>query len=187
MKKESGYTMLEITVTVILILLLLSVAVPNVISAVRSYRLRSAARDVAQILQDAKQEAIRLNHNYTITFDPTNNTVTSEGKEIIFPKGVQFDPLPNNIQAPTDVKNATKKNKSLTGQQTNAKIAISFPNGTSAQEKIASFNSKGLPDVEPGVLNWVYLKNTDGERVIIMLTSAGSTTILKYKKGGWVQ
>lgn len=185
MNKESGFTLAEIAMVVSLVLIISAIAVPNLLKANRAYRLRSAATQIAQVFQAAKVQAIRINQKYVVTFDPTTNSIIHNSQMLVLPNGVQFETLPSEVSAPQEIQTATKSLLSLPGQQTNPKTAISFPANSLPNQLIVTFNARGLPNVEPGVLNWVYLKNSDGERIAVLLTSAGGTTVLHYKKGSW--
>jgi prepilin-type N-terminal cleavage/methylation domain-containing protein len=60
-QRERGFTALEITVVVLIIATIMAIAIPNIISATRSYKLQIAADAVAQQLNRTRQEAVRAN------------------------------------------------------------------------------------------------------------------------------
>ena len=69
MKKESGFTMIELMVTIAIVLLLASVAVPSFLSWLPRQRLRSAVSDLVADIQLTKLSAIKENQNWAIVFD----------------------------------------------------------------------------------------------------------------------
>ncbi len=170
----------------VLILIIVAIATPNLLKANRSYRLRSAAQQIVQTFQVAKMQALRINQSYVIAFDQSSHSIIHNNQMVALPNGVQFEALTDNIAAPEAIQKATVNPPSLPSQQLDPKITISFPVQPLSNQCIIAFNAKGLPNVEPGVLNWVYLKNTDGERIVVLLTSAGGTMVLHYKSGEWV-
>jgi len=69
MRKNSGFTLVELMVAVSILALLLAVAVPTIIKWVPDYRLREAVRDAYSNFQRAKLTAVKENTLCTITFN----------------------------------------------------------------------------------------------------------------------
>jgi len=67
--KNSGFTLLEVMVVVGIISVVIGIAVPNIISWLPKYRLKSAARDIISFMQEVKLEAIKTNTTLEIIFD----------------------------------------------------------------------------------------------------------------------
>ena len=162
----------------------MAMAAPSVIKANRSYQLNAAAQQVSQAFQSAKYEALRNNSSQTVLIDPAANTVTINGRTINLPAGVTFQTQQSSTEIPTVIKNAAAN--PVTEQQSNDKIAVSFPLRSADNQYVATFNSRGMPNVQPGVVNWIYMVNSNGEKVAITLTSAGSAnTWRKNGQGTW--
>jgi Tfp pilus assembly protein FimT len=70
--RDRGMSMVELCIVVGVALLLAAVAVPSVLNAVYNVRLRSAANDVAGLLQDAHLRAIRDNTYYPVCYAPSS-------------------------------------------------------------------------------------------------------------------
>lgn len=184
MKKENGFTAIEMVTMVAIVGVAAAVTAPNIIKSNRSYKLNTAAQDVAQAFQSARFEAIRNNSSQSVYLDKTNNTLTINGRTIQLPAGVTFQAQTSSTDLPAEIKSAASNGSSgtISGQQSNEKSAISFPYDSSTSKYVATFNSRGLPNVQPGALNWLYLVNADGEKVAITLSSAGSTNT--WRKNG---
>ena len=71
--KNSGFTLLEVMVVVGIISVVIGIAVPNIISWLPKYRLKSAARDIISFMQEVKLEAIKTNTTREIIFDNSNS------------------------------------------------------------------------------------------------------------------
>ncbi len=69
MRKESGFTLMELMVTIAIILIMASIAVPSFLSWLPKQRLRTAVTDLVADIQLIKLQAIKENRNWTIVFD----------------------------------------------------------------------------------------------------------------------
>jgi prepilin-type N-terminal cleavage/methylation domain-containing protein len=70
MRKNSGFTLMELMTTIAIIAILASVAIPNMIAWLPDYRLRSGAAEMLSALQWARLTAIKENANVVVRFDP---------------------------------------------------------------------------------------------------------------------
>jgi prepilin-type N-terminal cleavage/methylation domain-containing protein len=61
MQPGRGFSMVELLTVIVIILVVSAIATPNVLRAIRTYRLTAASRDVANLLLRARFEAVRLN------------------------------------------------------------------------------------------------------------------------------
>lgn len=183
MNRERGFTAFEMVTVTAIIGVAVAASSPSIIKANRSYRLNTATQEVAQAFQAARFEAIRNNASQTILIDMVNNTITINGNTIKLPTGVTFQTQTSSSDVPTEIRTAAANgvNGTVSGQQSNEKIAVSFPYDSTTSKYVATFNSRGMPNVQPGALNWLYLVNTDSEKVAITLSSAGSTKSWRKK------
>ncbi len=176
MRKEKGFSLLETMVVSGVVLVASAAAAPSVMKASRQYQLNSTAQQINQALQTAKFDAIRTNSSKTVKFNSSTNKLTlCNGTEVQLPSGVTFSNLPSDIDAPQSVMTATASGVAGT---TNNKAWGSFPIGTISSIVVATFNSRGIPNVQPGTYNWINIKNSDGKRAMVTLSSAGSTRTL---------
>ena len=88
MRKRSGFTLIELAVVILLSVILTGVGVPNFLSWLPKYRLKSAARDLYSNLQLAKMTAIKANKNCKVKYyknpdryavDLLNKTISLSG------------------------------------------------------------------------------------------------------------
>ena len=184
MRNAKGFSLLELMIVLGIVMVVSTISVPSLIKANRGYQLQSSARAIAQELQAAKFKAIGSNSSKTITFDTSANSfVSSAGVITTLPANVKFEALPTTMTAPAMIQTAS--GNSLTGQKSDAKLAISLATGATSNQFKVSFSSRGIPEVEPGVVNWLYLSNQDGERVAVVLTSAGGVEVKQLRNGVW--
>jgi prepilin-type N-terminal cleavage/methylation domain-containing protein len=76
MRKNSGFTLLELMIAIVILVILAAVSVPIFLSWLPEYRLRSAADDLYAHLQHAKMQAIRNNNNWAVQFVESSNSYT---------------------------------------------------------------------------------------------------------------
>jgi prepilin-type N-terminal cleavage/methylation domain-containing protein len=185
-KQQTGYSLLELLGVVAILAIVAALAVPNLTRANRQYALQSTAQQIAQIFETAKTDAIKNAAKHRITFNlATNTIVSSNGSVVELPSGIRFDSLPSNMGAPSMIHVASLNGISLPQQQSDDHVAVSFPVGSSANVREVYFSGRGLPDVEPGIVNWIYLVNQDGKRVAVTLSSVGSVAILNWRDNQW--
>lgn len=177
-----GLTLLELGIVTAIIGVASAILAPNVLKSMRTYRLNAAAQQVADAIQTAKFSAVRANSAQSVFFNTTTNAVavgqTTAAEATVLPAGITFVTTASAVTAPSLAATAISNAASITGQQTNSHISVSFPTVTGQTNFCqASFTSRGLPNVTPGAVNWVYLTNTQGEIKAVTVTSAGSTRI----------
>ncbi len=76
MRKNSGFTLLELIIAIVILVILAAVSVPIFLSWLPEYRLRSAADDLYAHLQQAKIQAIKNNNNWAMQFVESSNSYT---------------------------------------------------------------------------------------------------------------
>jgi type IV fimbrial biogenesis protein FimT len=67
-KKNSGFTLIELMVVIVVIGIFIAIGVPNFMSWLPKYRLKSAVRDLYSNMQLAKMTAVKSNQNCTVTY-----------------------------------------------------------------------------------------------------------------------
>jgi len=73
MKREHGFTMLELLITIVILCILMGLAIPGFSSWLPKYRLRGAVRDIYSNLQYAKMVAVKDRARCGVLFDVANN------------------------------------------------------------------------------------------------------------------
>ena len=69
MRKKSGFTIIELIIVIAVLGILTAVGVPNFLSWLPKYRLKSATRDLYSNMQLAKLSAIKNNADWAIVFN----------------------------------------------------------------------------------------------------------------------
>ena len=74
MKKENGFTLIELAIVVAIIGILSSIAIPAYNAWLPKYRLKNAVMDLRANMNSTKLEAIKNNRDWAIVFDTANNS-----------------------------------------------------------------------------------------------------------------
>ena len=77
-KRERGFSLIEVVIVGTIGIIVTAMAVPMVMTAVNSYRLRSSVVDLNTLLQRARIQAIRDNKSYNIAWDLSGTRVFAE-------------------------------------------------------------------------------------------------------------
>jgi len=76
MKKNRGFTLLELMVVIGIFGIMAAVAVPNYLAWLPKYRLNGAARTLSSDLYLARMRSVAENRSFTVTFDVDENSYT---------------------------------------------------------------------------------------------------------------
>lgn len=181
MKLQKGYSVVELMMVMVVLGIVFAIAVPSLISANRNKRLMESGREIVQVMHEARFKAIAENSSKKIQINTSNNTIqTSKGEVIALPKGIRFKALDHGIEPPAQIKDAVSKCGSLKTQEDDPETITSFEKSSGNGIYKAEFDAKGLPKVEPGVVNWVYLVNDEAQPIAVLMTSAGACEVMQY-------
>ncbi|MDF1592337.1 MAG: GspH/FimT family pseudopilin [Desulfobacterales bacterium] len=76
MRKQTGFTIVELLIGIALVATITAIAVPNFISWLPNFRLRSASQDMLSNFQKAKLAAVKGNVNVAVCFKSDNSGYT---------------------------------------------------------------------------------------------------------------
>ena len=165
MKKNSGFTLMEVMVVIAIIGITAAIAIPNVISYLPKHRLNGGARDVYSAMQYARLKAVKEKTPVSIifnigtdsftVFDDSNGNGTIDGGDTVLKTG--------NMPPDVNMTNETE----FTGLVT-----------------WCGFNSRGLP--VQSKIGRVELQSTSQNLLLkrITLRISGSTVIRTSTDGG---
>jgi len=164
MRKESGFTLVEMVIVMVIIAIGAAIAIPNLISWLPNYRLRSATQDLFNNIQLAKLTAIKQNTNCAVTFpaDGSGYTVFVDADDDFnHDSGEEIKPTVLWAQYNGDVSVTGNTFDASTGQPTFA------------------FQPSGLTtDNGGGFANGtVSLDNTNGRNTSVVVSQAGHIRI----------
>lgn len=146
-KKQSGFSLIELLIVIALIMVVAAMATPNVMNAINNIRLRGSAGEVAGLLQQCRQAAVRNNRYYTVK--PTVVT-GARGAYVDLNYNNGFDnvaPAPEPlIQFPQSI-SVVSAGAPNTANLVNQCCSTFTPQAASI---LPSFNARGLPCVSPG-------------------------------------
>jgi len=145
--RESGFSMIEMTIVCVIMLVIAGIAVPNIFQTFRNYQLDSAGHSVASLLQQARIQAVKTNLpayvNYTnaaagnmafVTNDPANTTYAAGEPDVQLSPAVTFENGTPDPNTPPD------------HAQLDAYLNVATPQ----VGKSIGFNARGLPCAESG-------------------------------------
>ena len=108
-KKNSGFTLIELMVVIVVIGIFVAIGVPNFMSWLPKYRLKSAVRDLYSNMQLAKMTAVKSNQDCTVTYstDPDQYVLSGAlSKTVVledYGSGVNFNGPGNETFAVTTI------------------------------------------------------------------------------------
>jgi len=173
MRKNSGFSLVELLTVIAVIAIAVSVALPNIIGWRKNAQLGKAARDLYGSFQKTKMEATRSNRYCAVSF----NSVTVDGKTYDYV--AYIDDSPFNLQYDAGEQVITARSWSDYPGVSNID-GITFP--TVASKPTISFAPDGLPKDIAGVLQSgsVFLKNQNEKYREVSISLLGNVQITQY-------
>jgi type IV fimbrial biogenesis protein FimU len=76
MRKQSGFTILELMVVICIVAILSAIAIPNYLAWLPKQRLRNASSELRANMQHARLAAVQANESCTVSFNLMNDSYT---------------------------------------------------------------------------------------------------------------
>lgn len=179
-RQQTGFTVLETTVVVLITGTVIAFATPKISNAMREYRLNIAVREMADLVQRVKMQAVSDNRKASLVVDTGNRRMgitTYDVSGVVvrtdympLPQGVSFA-TPSGMTAP------------MTGAPTSAAVSFVAQDGSTTVFQ-QDFNSRGFPVVAAGAINAVYLGNGLTYRAITLNSVTGIRTF-RWENSQW--
>lgn len=182
-RSARGFTVIEATIAVFIASVIVAFSTPKIINAMRQYRVSMAARQLADLIQRAKVEAVSQNRNVTLRIDTTNNRAglvirDAAGAEV----GVQYIPLPQGVRF---VLPAGTVPAPTTGAPTSASVSFPAQSGSTTVFE-QDFNSRGFPAVSAGAINAIYVGSYNKSYSAVTLNSVGGIRTWSWSGSQWL-
>ena len=182
-KSARGFSVIEATVVVLVIGLIAAFSTPKIMSAMREYRVSMAVRQMTDLIQRAKTQAVSDNRTVTLRVDTANNragivVLDASNNEI----DVQYVPLPQGVRfvMPTGTVPAP-----MTGAPTAASISFPAKSGSTTLFD-QGFNSRGFPVVTAGTINAIYLGSYNRTFAALTMNSVGGMRSWRWNGSQWL-
>jgi prepilin-type N-terminal cleavage/methylation domain-containing protein len=162
MRKNTGFTLMELMVAIAIIAIAASIAIPNIVGWLPTHRLASASRAILSDLQQARLRAVKENTFVTVQFDTGNeryNVFLDNGDGV---GGVPGDGLQNGTEK-------IFKSESMPA-------SINLDSTTFADDSVC-FSNRGLPP-PPFLTGNVTILNSQNISRQIEVNQTGNSTII---------
>ena len=169
MRKQTGFTLVELMVVIAIGAVLLSVAIPNFFGTRPEKMLRSAAADVDSILKKARMRAVRENGCFSVTFDAVN-----EDYQLFLDDGGGFAMMACN--GSQDFGETTEETGTLPQGIDLNTIRMTGPN-TTVNQLTTTFNGRGLLVWPQNTSVEMTLINSRNAQMFVDLSLSGGSRI----------
>jgi type IV fimbrial biogenesis protein FimT len=169
--RRSGFTMLELVIAIAIIGILAAIAVPNIISWLPNYRLKSAARDLVSNFQKAKMEAVKANEDVIIQF--TTGAYADSGQVGSYTVFLDDGSGGGGI-AGDGIQNGSERVLAQVNMPKNVSLYT-----TNFTGHITGFNSRGLPQCQGSV----EIRNNKSRYYEASLSTAGNVKLKMNSDG----
>lgn len=187
-----GFTLIELCVVVALAMIATAIAIPQIMTAVRQYRIRTSTTDLSQFLERARMQAIRSDRTYAVQADSVTSGSLSyprfyldQNANASFDAGELVAQLPWQVTAPATNPPAPTALAAKLG-------FIPQPAGVNPR-----FNGRGTPCVVNAgnvCSSWAggqtvgflyYLKSNTGDWAAVSISPTGRIHAWSYAGSTW--
>jgi type IV fimbrial biogenesis protein FimT len=192
MKREQGFSLLELMITIIILSVLLGLAIPAFSRWLPNYRLRGASRDIYSNLQLAKMTAVKDRAGCGVLFDVAGSryrvvssgpnrsfesTSSSVGGDDVTLKTVDFAEYGSGVGYGP-------------GSATGGFGGGGFDNNVTFQDDGVVFDSRGMTLSPTGAVStggYVYLQNNKNNAFAVGALGGGVIVLRRWTGSAWQQ
>jgi type IV fimbrial biogenesis protein FimT len=162
-KNQRGFSLTELMVAVAVIGIMGLIAVPTLVTALPTYRLKSSAKDLCSNMRKARSLAVKQNRSVSIEFRTGSNTyIINNTEQVALPNEISFGYGTATVAAGDGA--------------TLPSDGISF-----ADNKV-TFTTQGLIS---GASGYIYLQNTKGQAYAVGARTSGSIIMRQWINTTW--
>lgn len=171
MRKETGFTLIEVIIVVAIIAVAAAIGVPSYLSWIPDIRLKSAVANLKSDINLAKQRAIRENGDVSLVFDTVNNQYT------IYVGGGVFTSDAWTTDGNEEIMTTVAIPEGVTMYGVTVPVTAPLVSNTGIR-----FDGRGMPNVTGDAM--IRMNNTKNNYRGLTMTLVGSITIERSTDNG---